>query len=126
MKHPDLTGIDPDVAEYITSLENRINDITQMLQNLQRLYFGRKSEKIRMPVMGDDMEQLSIFSEGAAVPTSQANQTEASETVEVSSHKRKKKRTQEEIIADLPVVIHEHTLPKEERRCPRCGNEAKS
>ena len=39
MKRPDFTGISPDVAEYITSLEDRIADITQMLQNLQRLYF---------------------------------------------------------------------------------------
>ena len=34
MTRPDFTGIRPDVAEYITSLEERIEDITQMLQNL--------------------------------------------------------------------------------------------
>lgn len=53
MTRPDFTGICPDVAEYITSLEERIEDITQMLQNLQRLYFGKKSEKIRIPAMED-------------------------------------------------------------------------
>ena len=63
MKRPDCTGINPDVAEYITSLEGRIEDITQMFQNLQRLYFGRKSEKIRIPAMEDGAEQLSIFSQ---------------------------------------------------------------
>ena len=58
MKRPDFTGISPDVAEYITSLEDRIADITQMLQNLQRLYFGRKSERIRIPAMERDFENV--------------------------------------------------------------------
>lgn len=120
MKRPDFTGISPDVAEYITSLEDRLEDITQMLQNLQRLYFGKKSEKIRIPTMENGAEQLSIF--GSETPPS-APQPAESETVEVSGHKRKKKRTQEEIIADLPVVVHEYTIPEEDRHCPRCGNE---
>ena len=111
MKRPDFTGISPDVAEYITSLEDQIADITQMLQNLQRLYFGRKSERIRMPAMEDGAEQLSIFSQEAAelVPAT-APQPEEPETQEVTGYKRKRKRTQEEIIADLPVVVHEHTI----------------
>ena len=122
MKRPDCTGINPDVAEYITSLEGRIEDITQMLQNLQRLYFGRKSEKIRIHAFEDGAEQLSIFSQETVVSTPQPTVAEP-ETVEVSGHKRKKKRTQEEIIADLPVVYHEHTIPQDQLRCPRCGNE---
>ena len=120
MKRPDFSDVRPDVAAYITSLEDRIEDITQMLQNLQRLYFGRKSEKIRIPAMENGAEQLSIFSQEAPAPTPVPSEPE---TVEVSSHKRKKKRTQEEIIADLPVIVHEHILPEDERRCPRCGNQ---
>ena len=120
MKRPDFSDVRPDVAAYITSLEDCIEDITQMLQNLQRLYFGRKSEKIRIPAMENGAEQLSIFSQEAPAPTPVP--TEA-ETVEVSGHKRKKKRTQEEIIADLPVIVHEHILPEDERCCPRCGNQ---
>lgn len=68
MTRPDFTWIRPDVAEYIASLEERIEDITQMLQNLQRLYFGRKSEKIRIPAMGDRAVQLSIFSRENRLP----------------------------------------------------------
>ena len=120
MTRPDFSDVRPDVAEYITSLENRIDDITQMLQNLQRLYFGKKSEKIRIPAMRDGAEQLSLFATEEPVPDPHHVETE---TVEVSGHKRKKKRTQEEIIADLPVIVHEHTVPENERRCPRCGNE---
>ncbi len=118
MKRPDFSDVRPDVAAYITSLEDRIEDITQMLQNLQRLYFGRKSEKIRISAMENGAEQLSIFSQEAPAPTPVP--TEA-ETVEVSGHKRKKKRTQEEIIADLPVIVHEHILPEDERCCPGAG-----
>lgn len=120
MTRPDFSDVRPDVAEYITSLENRIDDITQMLQNLQRLYFGKKSEKIRIPAMRDGAEQLSLFATEEPVPDPHHVEPEA---VEVSGHKRKKKRTQEEIIADLPVIVHEHTVPENERRCPRCGNE---
>ena len=124
MKRPDFTGISPDVAEYITSLEDRIADITQMLQNLQRMYFGRKSERIRIPAMEDGAEQLSMFSQKAEEPVPvPAPQPEEPATEEVTGYKRKKKRTQEEIIANLPVVVHEHTIPQDELRCPRCGNE---
>lgn len=122
MKRPDFTGISPDVAEYITSLEDRIEDVTQMLQNLRRLYFGRKSEKIRIPAMEDGAEQLSIFGRETVDSAPQPTVAEP-ETVDVPGHKRKKKRTQEEIIADLPVVVHEHTIPQDELHCPRCGNE---
>ena len=124
MKRPDFTGISPDVAEYITSLEDQIADITQMLQNLQRLYFGRKSERIRIPAMEDGAEQLSMFSQKAEEPVPvSAPQPEEPATEEVTGYKRKKKRTQEEIIANLPVVVHEHTIPQDELRCSRCGNE---
>jgi len=122
MKRPDFTGISSDVAEYITSLEDRIEDITQMFQNLQRLYFGRKSEKIRIPAMEDGAEQLSIFSQETVDSAPQPMVAEP-ETVGVSGYKRKKKRTQEEIIADLPIVVHEHAIPQDELHCPRCGNE---
>lgn len=82
MTRPDFSDVRPDVAEYITSLEqdtaqkqqelgqrderieqleNRVADMIQILQNLQRLYFGKKSEKIRIPAMADAVEQLSIF-----------------------------------------------------------------
>jgi len=131
MKRPDFEGINPEVAEYITSLENRIDDITQMLQNLQRLYFGKKSESIRLPAMDSKLEQLSLFEQNKSVGASGTsgpqmsaeNTPDTPETIAVTGHQRKKKRTQEEIIADLPVIIHEHHIPPQELHCPRCGNE---
>ncbi len=143
MTRPDFSDVRPDVAKYITSLEqdttqkqqelgqrderiaqleNRVADMTQMLQNLQRLYFGKKSERIRISAMADGAEQLSIFDQEES-PALPEDPDQDAETVEVSGHKRKKKRTQEEIIADLPVVIHEHTIPRDELHCLRCGNE---
>ena len=141
MQRPDCTGIRPDVAEYITSLEKdtaqkqqelgqrderiaqletRVADIMQMLQNLQRLYFGKKSEKIRISAMENGIVQLSIFSQEEPAP---APQLVEEATVAVTGHKRKKKRTQEEIIAELPVVVHEHKIPQDKLVCSRCGNE---
>lgn len=145
MTRPDFTDIRPEVAQYITSLEQdteqkqqalgqrderiaqleiRVADMMQMLENLQRMYFGKKSEKIRMPMLtGNGVEQLSMFEDLPASSEPAVQEQDASASVEVASHKRKKKRTQEEIIADLPQIIHEHTLPTEEQHCPRCGNE---
>lgn len=140
MNRPDLASIQHEVADYITSLESvlvqdqltinrqdeqikkmdrQIADLQQMLQNLQRMYFGKKSEKIQPP--SDGAVQLSFFSqeeEAESVPT----ETE-SDSVEVSSFCRKRKRTQEEIIASLPVVVHECQLADEDLQCPRCGSE---
>jgi len=142
MIRPELTGLNPEITAYITSLEVdslqnkielarrderitqmdlRIKDLEQMLQNLQRLYFGKKSEKIQQPM--DGAEQLS-FLFGDKEPVSDSLQeNEEDDAVEVSSFKRKKKRTQEEIIASLPVIIHEYKLADEDIRCPRCGEE---
>lgn len=140
MNRPDLANVQHEVADYITSLETlliqdqltinqqneqlkkmdiRIADLEQMLQNLQRMYFGKKSEKIHTPL--ENAEQLSFLpaeEEAEALPTD----TET-EKIEVSSFSRKKKRTQEEIIASLPVVVHECKLAEEDLQCPRCGSE---
>lgn len=137
MNRPDISGIRTDVVDYITSLEQdslqkqmelvrqderinqmnlRIADLEQMLMNLQRMYFGHKSEKLQ-PAL-DGAEQLSFLTKDEVEP-----QPVEEEPIEVSTHKRKKKRTQEEIIASLPVFVHEYKLADEDVRCPRCGDE---
>ncbi len=83
--------------------------------------YGKKSKRIHILAMADGAEQLSIFSREELPVLPEAPNKDA-ETVEVSEHRRKKKRTQEEIIADLPVVIHEHAIYRDELHCPRCGN----
>ena len=138
MERPNISDIRPDVAAYIGTLEmdsahkqesldkqeaqiatlvRRVTDLEQMLINLQRMYFGRKSEKIK-PAM-DGMEQLSFLTEEEQPVEPIQEEAE----IEVSTHKRKKKRTQEEIIASLPVFVHEYKLADDDIRCPRCGDE---
>ena len=137
MTRPDTTNLRPDVASYIFALEhtnrqleeairktndqfvkmeNRIADLEQMLQNLQRMHFGRKSEKIAVSLG----EQLSLFDseEGQTDPSS----ADTEEEIEVASHKRKK-RKQSEIIGEIEVVTHPVAIPEEAKKCPRCGNE---
>ena len=137
MSRPDMRNLRPDVASYIFTLEytnrqleetirktndqfvkmeNRIADLEQMLQNLQRMHFGRKSEKIAVSLG----EQLSLFdSEAGQADTSS---TDTAEGIEVIGHKRKK-RKQSEIIGNIEVIIHPVEIPEEEKNCPRCGNE---
>ena len=136
MERPNLSGISPEIAAYIGALEmntahmqemldkqsgqlekmlQRITDLEQILLNMQRMRFGRKSEQIKP----EGIEQLSFLSEEDIPLASEQEE----ETIEVTSHTRKKKRTQEEIIASLPVIQHEHMLAEEDQVCPRCGNQ---
>ena len=137
MERPNLTDVRMDVAFYIASLEadaahkqerlnkqeeeisklnRRVGDLEQMLMNMQRMRFGRKSEQIKP----DGAEQLSFLENDVPVAVAKSNEEE---TVEVASFNRRKKRTQEEIIASMPVVVHEYMLGEEDTVCPRCGNE---
>ena len=137
MERPNLTGVRLDIAFYIGALETdavhkqerlneqeekitkltqRVVDLEQMLMNMQRMRFGRKSEQIKP----EGAEQLSFLeSNPAAVPVSGEE-----EAVEVASFKRRKKRTQEEIIASMPVVVHEYMLEDGDTVCPRCGDKS--
>ena len=137
MERPNLTGIRTEVAFYIATLEadaaykqeklskqeeeinklnRRVGDLEQMLMNMQRMRFGRKSEQIKL----EGSEQLSFLENDDSVSTTGSGEKE---TVEVRSFSRRKKRTQEEIIASMPVVIHEYMLGEEDTVCPRCGDE---
>lgn len=141
MTRPNFDGIRQDVADYIVyleedtqqelekrderiaQLENSVADMKQMLQNLQRLYFGKKSEKIRIPALSDGAEQLSLFGQEECVVVPPAATSAEPEAVEAASHKHKKKRAQKEIIAALPVIVHDLTIQREDLRCPRCDNQ---
>lgn len=137
MERPNLTGVRMDVAFYIASLEadaahkqerlnkqeeeisklnRRVGDLEQMLMNMQRMRFGRKSEQIKP----DGAEQLSFLENDSSAAVAESVEDE---TVEVTSFSRRKKRTQEEIIASMPVVVHEYMLGEEDTVCPRCGDE---
>ena len=66
LDRPVIDKLSVEVQEYITSLEtdleeqkNRIADLEIMLQNMQRMLFGKKSEKLVPQVPEAAGEQLS-------------------------------------------------------------------
>lgn len=80
----------------------------------KRQMFGRKAEQ--SSVIFEGVEQLPLFSDDKPIP-----EKTVEETVTVPEHKRRKKRTFEEAMKDLPVeqVVHE----LEDRTCDKCGSE---
>ena len=70
LNRPAMDHLSRDVQEYIITLEtnleeqkNRITDLEIMLQNMQRMLFGKKSEKLVSQVPETAGEQLSLFNE---------------------------------------------------------------
>ena len=110
MERPDERTLSPEAKEYITYLENRLENMSAMYRNLQKAHFGSKSEKQKpLTVLPADCEQLSIFNEAEDAADAKAKDPTAlpESTVEVKSHKRARKRSREELLDGLPVEIHE-------------------
>lgn len=93
--------------------------LRQEIALLKKALYGQKSEKTK--VIGTDFEQVSFFNE--AEKEAEISPKNAEKEIEIAAHKRKQKRTHEEMLSSLPVeeVIHE----AEERTCPECGSEMK-
>jgi len=130
MENIDLTGLSPDAEAYIKTLEEtiqkqqiRIDQLTEILLTMQKSMYGQSSEKSRY-VLGTDggaTEQISLFNEAEALSNNKAPEP-TPETIKVTSHERKPKRTKEELIKDLPVEEILCELPEEERICDKCSS----
>jgi len=109
-KTTDLEAKASDLAE-----ENA--DLKQQLAIYKKALFGQKSEKTET-VVGKGV-QLSFFDEVES--EADISVKNAEEAITVAEHKRKSKRTHEEILAELPCeeVIHQ----VEDKSCPECGTE---
>ncbi len=127
LNRPAIDQLSSDIQKYIISLEkiveennNRIQDLEIVLQNMQRMLFGRKSEKAVLQVPVSVGEQLNIFNEAeeSADPTVPDPLVEE---VEVAAHKRKKSSRREKF-GNFPVIAHEYMLGEEEQNCDRCGS----
>ena len=114
--------------------DERIEELTQMLLNMQRARFGQRSEK-SVYVLDDGTRQLSIFDPPQGESADTAAENTDTRTVEppltevntgedpgedtgeivVSGHKRRKKRTLEELCANLPVEEHVVDIPESEQ-----------
>lgn len=105
----------------LSQKDQRIEELTQMLRNLQRAHFGQHSEK-NVYVLGDGARQLSIFdmegdssaAQDVSAISKIADEEETGE-IAVSAHGRKRKRTLDELFAQLPVEEVVMELPEEER-----------
>ena len=102
LSRPAMDHLSRDVQEYIISLEtnleeqkNRIADLEIMLQNMQRMLFGKKSEKLVPQVPETAGEQLSLFNEAEECADPDVQDPLEVEEVEVSAHKRKKNSRKE-------------------------------
>jgi transposase len=130
MQTIDLTGLSPDVNEYIISLQTQLNEqaktiesqnlridrLTDILAKLQKSMYGKSSEKSKY-VLGEDNPQLSLFNEAEAESNRQEPEPDQ---VCVSGHTRKAKRTKEELAADVPVVEILCELNEEQLNCEVC------
>ena len=92
MERPDERTLSPEAKEYISYLENRLENMSTMYRNLQKAHFGSKSEKQKKDILPEDCEQLSIFNEAEDAADAKAKDPTAAPepAVEVKSHKRAK------------------------------------
>lgn len=73
MERPDERTLSPEAKEYISYLENRLENMSAMYKNLQKAHFGSKSEKQKRDILPEDCEQLSIFNEAEDAADAKAN-----------------------------------------------------
>ena len=98
----------------ITTLKEEMALMQSQLDWLKKQMFGRKTEQSSAIFEGG--EQLSLMPDEKVI-----SEKDHEETITVPEHKRKKKRTFEEAMADLPVEKVIHDL--EDKTCDKCGAE---
>ena len=129
MNRPSIDNLNQDVQEYIITLETsleeqktRIADLEIMVQNMQRMLFGKKSEKMIPQVPAAAGEQLSLFNEAEEFADSAVQDPLEAEEIKVSAHKRKK-NARKELFAKFPVLTQDYLLGTPARNCDECGRE---
>ena len=129
MNRPSIDNLNQDVQEYIITLETsleeqktRIADLEIMVQNMQRMLFGKKSEKTIPQVPAAAGEQMSLFNEAEEFADSAVPDPLEAEEIKVSAHKRKK-NARKELFAKFPVLTKDCLLDTPARNCDECGRE---
>lgn len=97
------------------ALKAELFQTKEQLALLKKMVYGQRSEKTEY--VSDNEAQLSLFNE--AEQEESRREREAEQPIVVPAHTRKKRRTHEELAAELPVeeVVH----PVEETVCSACG-----
>jgi len=114
MEKKVLEGLPAIVIEYIENLEKQVARLTELLLIAKKARFGSSSEKTKY-TLGEGFEQTTLFNEAEVCADENAP-----EPVVVKEHKRKPKRTKEELAAELPVREVVIDLPEAERKCNIC------
>ena len=109
------------LQEENAELRRKLEHMNELFLNAQRARFGQSSEKSTY-VLGKD--QLSLFNEAEAEQDAKAKEP-TEETFTVAAHTRKKKKTLDEKLADLPVEEVLLELPESQRICSKCGGTLK-
>ena len=107
------------LSDKYTDLDQNFLHLQEKYKSLQRMLFGKKSEKLTP----EDEHQMYLFNEAEdGIELSSEIEKAKAETTQVKSHIRKKtgrKSLPEHI--DREEIIHD--LTEEEISCPCCGNE---
>ena len=113
----ELTTENAAFRTEISVLKEEMAVMQNQLDWFKRQMFGRKTEQTSVILEGG--EQLSMFPKDENEKPQCSSKNE--ETITIPEHKRKKKRTFEEAMCELPVekVVYE----LEEKVCDKCGAE---
>lgn len=108
--------------QEIDELKRKLEHMNEVFANAQRVRFGQSSEKASY-VLNED--QISLFNEAEKEQDHKAAEP-TEETFAVKAHARKKKRTLDEITANLPEKEILLELPEEQLVCDKCGGKFKA
>ena len=104
----------------IDHLQQQIERMTQILRSAQRARFGQSSEKTTYVAP----DQMRMFDEVENIQNIKASEP-TEETLKIAGHDRKKKRTIEELTANLPVEEIILYLAEGKTDCDICGHPLK-
>ena len=102
-------------------LRRKLEHMNEVFANAQQARFGQSSEKSSY-VLGK--EQFSLFNEAEQVQEPKEVEP-GPDTVMVEAHERKKKRSQAELLNNLPEEEVLLELPEAQRICSQCGGTLK-
>ena len=105
----------------IDELKRKLEHMNEVFANAQRARFGQSSEQ-KNYVLGKD--QLSLFNEAESSQDHKAEEPKP-ETIFVEAHERKKKRSQAEMLNNLPEEEVLLEIPEEQRVCSKCSGKMK-
>ena len=105
----------------IDELKRKLDHMNEVFANAQRARFGQSSEKASY-VLSED--QMSLFNEAEKEQDHKAEEP-TQKTFTVKAHARKKKRTLEEMTANLTEKEILLELPEDQCICGKCGGRFK-